>query len=81
MNWLEKLITKIVINKIGGSKMFTQIRALLQNKKTYLLMLGLIIEALVQYSIDGNLGECITKIIAALGGITVKAGINRELSK
>jgi len=78
MNFIEKYIIKLIINKIGGSKMFNSIRTLLQGKKTYLICLGLVVEALIQYSADGDLGSCITKILAAFGGITLKAGIARD---
>ena len=58
--------------------MFTAIRGILQGKKTYLVMVGLIVEAVIQYSVDGDLGTLVTKIMAALGGITLKAGQARN---
>jgi hypothetical protein len=41
-------------------------------------MVGLIVEAVIQYSVDGDLGTLVTKIMAALGGITLKAGQARN---
>ena len=60
--------------------MLTDIRAFLAGKKTYLLCLSAIIAALVGYT-DGtlSLGELIQAIVAAAAGITIKAGITRDI--
>jgi len=76
MNVIEKLVIKLIERRYD--KMFTAIRGILQGKKTYLVMVGVIVEAVIQYSVDGDLGTLITKIMAALGGITLKAGQARN---
>lgn len=82
MNWIEKIILKIainhIINKEGVKEMISKIRDFLSGKKTYLVMVGLIIEAVVEYTNDGDLGKFINKILIAIGGITLRAGISKK---
>ncbi len=58
--------------------MFENIRKFLEGKKTYLVSIGLIIAALVKYSVDGNLAELITAIFSALGLSTLRSGIAKN---
>ncbi len=80
MKWVKKIILKIIIKqilkKIGGEKM-NKIREFLSGKKTYLVCIGLIIEAVIEYIADGDLGQLINKIIIAIGGMSMRAGIKK----
>jgi len=72
------IIEKLTINLIGRNKMFNSIREMLQGKKTYLSAAALVIEALLQYTVDSNLSDLVTKLIAAAGMCSLKAGQARD---
>lgn len=77
-NKILMFLIKIIIKSIGGEEMFNKLREFLSGKKTYLVCIGLIIEAVVEYSSDGDIGKLINKILVALGGISIRAGISKN---
>lgn len=70
--WFLKIFFK------RSTKMFEKIRSVLSGKKTYIVMLMLILEGIVEYINDGDIAKLINKILMALGGITLRAGINKK---
>jgi hypothetical protein len=77
MSWIEKLIISIVL-KTQGAKM-QAIQDFLSGKKTYLVGITAIIGAAVAWS-QGQITpmEAIQAIIAAVGAMTLRAGISKS---
>lgn len=57
--------------------MIKKIMEFLSGKKTYLLAIGAIIGALVQFSQDGNFIEMVKAIWVALVTITIRNGVSK----
>jgi hypothetical protein len=79
MNWFKKLFIKYAIDYYarsqGGKRMIGKIVTFLSGKKSYLVALGMIIAAVVEYLADQDLGKLINKIMEAIAVCTIRAGI------
>lgn len=78
MNWWQRIILRFTLNTKGVSKMFGAIRDALSGKKTYIVCLGLIVQAVIEFIADENAGKLINKILLALGGMSLRAGISKD---
>jgi hypothetical protein len=72
---IPSFIINIFLKSYLGEESMNKIKEVLSGKKTYLVAVGMIIAALVEYTGDGDLGKLINKIIEAIAVITVRAGI------
>lgn len=70
---LYNIVLNYLLRRYKG--MLDKIRGMLSGKKTYLVMVGLVIEALIEYAADGDLGKLINRILVALGGVSLRAGV------
>ena len=57
--------------------MFGKIREFLKGKKTYLIAIGLIVEAVVEYTNDNDLIKLIERVLKAIALMTVRAAITK----
>jgi rubrerythrin len=76
---LRKIL--ISIEERRHKEMFDKIREFLKGKKTYLVAVGLIIEAVVEYTNDNDLAKLVDKILKALALMTVRAAISKVEDK
>jgi len=86
MKWIKKILIKIVLTYIfdywkGGKPMFEKIRLFLSGKKLYLVAIGMIIGALIQWAGDNDNAALIQKILEALALITGRAAIAKVAKK
>mgnify|MGYP001565884755 CR=1 FL=1 len=72
-NWILQIILKLT----GGDTMFAKIQEAISGKKTYLVAILAIIAAAIKFSVDGNVSDFITAIFAAIGTMTMRAGISK----
>ena len=79
MNWWQKLLLKMFLNKKGVKEMLEKIQAAISGKKTYILMVLSIIGTIVAWSqnqIDTT--KAIELIIASITGITMRGAITKS---
>ena len=83
MNWLKKLIVKLLINhfvkKEGVKEMLSKIKDFLSGKKTYITAVIAILGAIVAWtSGDIKIAEAIKLIIAAITAMTMRAAVTKS---
>ena len=70
-----KIIAKRLARKAGKSKMVENIREKLAGKKTYIVALGMLVAAVVQWIADNDLTKLIDNAMKAIAFMTVRAAI------
>jgi type IV secretory pathway VirB2 component (pilin) len=83
MNWFKKVFIKYAIDYYarsqGGKTMIAKIVAFLDGKKAYLVALGMIIAAVIQYLADQDMGKLVNKVMEALALIFVRGAIAKTV--
>lgn len=79
MNWFKKLMLKYAVDywsrSQGGKTMIGKIVAFLAGKKSYLVALGIIVAAVIEFVADQDMGKLINKVLEALALIFVRGAI------
>ena len=79
MNWIQKIVVKIILNKEGVKKVLKTIQDFLSGRKTYLVLIISILGTLLAWS-QGTMDtmKAIEAIIAAITGMTMRAAITKS---
>lgn len=72
---IPKWIITILLKKLGVMSMFNKFKAALSGKKTYLVALGMVVTALVEFAADGDAGKLINRLLEAFAFATARAAI------
>ena len=70
INDMSKFMMGLIIKLLPkeAKEMIQKILKVLEGKKTYLFLVGIVIQALLDYMADQDLAKLITTIVLALGG-------------